>query len=410
MLSSVPPIEVALVLSQTTAVKHSWSSTALTWQRQSLRRRPGPLGRGLAMLTACASLAACHWVRTGDPAPVRPVAASQIKAVGECATTASCHDSVDMVAMGVSGFLFIPWRDSTQLVMTPPSYTNPTLWWTVFGNWLFGSSSNDARIARRLRDLPAAGPERLSRVRAVLVGHGHYDHVMDLPPLARALPNAVVYGSRSVVNTLNAVPEFRGASQAPSRLVSVDSLAGVTADQPGRDIPVGDMVRVRAIAWEHAPNFGTHVIARGTVESARSTLPRGLFGWKLGRVYAYAIDLLDRDGHVGSRIVVHDAGASPEVVRRAVRVIGTMPSARTTVVVITAANFDQEPSYPDILLASLAPQHVLLGHWEDFFRSPEKEERVARGIRGQRLIDVVQRYQGDRWTALRAGATLRVRY
>lgn len=364
----------------------------------------------MATLALSASLAACHWVRTGDPAPFRPVAAAQIKAIGDCATTASCHDSVDIVAMGVSGFLFVPWRDSTQVVMTPPSYTNPTLWWTVFGNWLLGSSPNEARIARRLHDLPAAGPDRLSRVRAVLVGHGHYDHLMDLPVLARYLPNATVFGSRSVVNTLNAVPAFGGVSGAASRLVSVDALAGVTGDQPGREIPVGDIVRVRAIAWEHAPNFGTHVIARGTVEPASSSLPRGIFGWKLGRVYAYAIDLLDRDGRVGSRIVVHDAGASPEVVRRAVAVIGTLSSARSTIVVITAANFDQEPAYPDILLASLAPQHVLLGHWEDFFRSPEKAERVVRGIHGQRLIDIVQRYQGDRWTALRAGATLRVRY
>lgn len=362
------------------------------------------------MLPACASLAACHWVRTGDPAPFHPVASAQIKAVGDCATTASCRDSIDIVAMGVSGFLFIPWRDSTQVVMTPPSYTNPTLWWTVFGNWLFGSSPNDARIARRLRELPAAGIDRLSRVRAVLVGHGHYDHLMDLPPLARYLPNAVVYGSRSVVNTLNAVPLFRGVPEAPSRLVSMDSLAGVTADQPGRSVSIGNAIRVRAIAWEHAPNVGRHVIARGSVEPARASLPRGLFGWKLGRVFAYAIDLLDRDGGVGSRIVVHDAGASPDVVRRAVSVIGTLPSARTTVVVLTAANFDQEPAYPDILLAHLAPQHVLLGHWEDFFRSPEKAERVVRGIHGQRLIDVVQRYQGERWTALRAGATLRVRY
>ncbi len=366
--------------------------------------------RAIATLGTCASLTACHWIRTGDPAPFRPVASAHVKVVGDCATTNSCRDSVDLVAMGVSGFLVIPWRDSTTVVMTPPSFTNPTLWWTVFGNWLFGSTANTARIERRLRALPAAGPDRLARVRAVLVGHGHYDHLMDLPYLARYLTSATVYGSSSVVNTLHAVPVFGRATTGASRLVSVDTVAGVSVDDPGRSIRLSEMVAVRAIAWEHAPNFGSHVIARGNVTPAQTSLPRGLFGWKLGRVYAYAIDLLDRDGRVGSRIVVHDAGASPEVVRRAVAVIGTMPPARSTVLIITAANFDQEPSYPDILLASLAPQHVVLGHWEDFFRSPEKSERVVRGIRGQRLIDLVQRYQGDRWTALRAGATLRVRF
>ena len=114
-------------------------------------------------------LSGCYWVRTGDPAPLQPVAAARIKTVGACTSTDPCRDSLDVVAMGVSGFLFVPWRDSTQLVMTPPSYTNPTLWWTVFGNWLFGSSPNEARIARRVRDLPALGSDRLARVRAVLV-------------------------------------------------------------------------------------------------------------------------------------------------------------------------------------------------------------------------------------------------
>ena len=355
-------------------------------------------------------LSGCHWVRSGDPAPLQPVAAAQVKTVGACTSTGTCRDSLDIVAMGVSGFLFVPWRDSTQLVMTPPSYTNPTLWWTAFGNWLFGSKPNEARIARRVRDLPAVGPDRLARVRAVLVGHGHYDHLMDLPVLARFLPNATVYGSRSVVNTLSAAPVFGSASGPASRLISMDSLAGASGERPGQSVPISASVHVRAIAWEHAPNFGTHVIARGNVTTAKSALPRGIFGWKLGCVYAYAIDLLDRDGRVGTRIVVHDAGASPDVVRRAVAVIGSMPPARSTVLIITAANFDQEPSYPDILLASIAPEHVLLGHWEDFFRSPEQSERVVRGIHARQLLEIVQRYQGDRWTALRAGATLRVRF
>lgn len=371
------------------------------------------VSRGLRTGTALAALSAigaCHWIRTGDPAPLRPVAASQIKTVGNCTGPRGCRDSVDIVSMGVSGLLFVPWRDTTQLVMTPPSFTNPTLWWTAFGNWLLGSSPNTARIERRLRDNPLAGIDRLARVRAVLVGHGHYDHLMDLPYLARYLPNASVFGSSSVMNTLNAVPAFGGLTQRPSRLMSIDSLAGVDSVHSGRSLPIGEAVRVRAIAWEHAPNFGSHVVARGNVTSPRTSLPRGLLGWKLGRVYAYAIDVLDRDGTVGSRIVVHDAGASPQVVRRAVEVIGTMPPARSTLVVITAANYDQEPSYPDILLASLAPDHVLLGHWEDFFRSPEKTERVVRGIHPRKLVEVVQRYQGDRWTALRVGATLRLRF
>ena len=123
--------------------------------------------------------------------------------------------------------------------------------------------------------------------------------MMDLPYLARYLPHAAVFGSSSVINTLNAVPLFGGIDGRPSRLVAVDSVAGVDSVHPGRSLQIADAVRVRAIAWEHAPNFGSHVVARGSVTKAKSSLPRGLFGWKLGRVYAYAIDVMERDGRRG---------------------------------------------------------------------------------------------------------------
>jgi hypothetical protein len=373
-----------------------------------MKRRLRCLARPVAPLLAMLAMSACHWLHSGDPTPFHPVAAGTVKDTSECVAT--CRDSVDIVAMGVGGFLIVPWRDSTRLVMTPPSYTNPTIGWIAFGNWWRGSSPNRARIERRLASMPAAGVDRLSRVAAVLVGHGHYDHLMDVPYLARYLGNATVYGSRSSMHLLNPVRAFGGIGTPTSRLVPIDSLAGVDSVKQGTSFPVGNAVSVRAIAWEHAPNFGNHVIARGDEPAPRTTLPRGLFGWKLGRVYAYAIDLLDAQGAVSCRIVVHDAGASPEVSRRAASVIRTMASARHTVLIITAANFDQEPSYPDVLLAQLAPQHVLLGHWEDFFRSSEKKARVVRGIRAQQLADIVTRHQGTRWTTLDPGATLRLRY
>ncbi len=173
---------------------------------------------------------------------------------------------------------------------------------------------------------------------------------------------------------------------------------------------VGGRIRIRPIAWAHAPNFGNYVIARGEVSTPAASLPRGVLGWKLGRVYAYAIDIMTADGTVGARIFVHDAGAPPDVIARAAEVIATLPRARSTTAIVTAANYDQSPSYPALLLERLAPDHVLLGHWEDFFRSPEKSERVVPGIHAKSLIHIVQRVQGDRWSALKAGAALRIRY
>ncbi len=369
--------------------------TALMHRLVRLRR---PL---LALVLAMTG--GCQWLHTGNPAAFRPQEARTMRTIGACGTT--CRDSLDIVAMGVSGYLIIPWRDTTQLVMTPPSYTNPTLWWMALGDWWLGSSPDRARVTRRLRDIPAAGPERLARVRAILVGHGHYDHLMDLPPLAPLLHNATVYGSRTVAHLL-----------APTtlRTMDIDSLTGTDAQHPGRSFAVGDSmsstIRVRAIEWEHAPNISNLTIADEDQHEPRRRLPRSVHGWKKGRVLAYAIDVGLRADSVDVRLFMHDAAASPDVIRRAAAVLNTMPEARHTIAIIAAANFDQAHAYPDILLAHLAPEHVILGHWEDFFRSPEKSPRIVRGIKGRELVRVVERFQGARWTALAPGATLRLRF
>jgi L-ascorbate metabolism protein UlaG (beta-lactamase superfamily) len=347
-------------------------------------------------------LASCRYLQTGDPADLHPTAPGTIQVVGNC--TPTCTDSVDVVAMGVAGFLVVPWRDTTQLVLTAPLFTNPSVPWMMFGDLLFGTHPDTAAITRRLQAMPAANEERLSRVAAVVVGHGHYDHLMDIPPLASRLPNARVYGSETVANLLAPVSALR------TRRVIVDSTAGRDANRPGTSYVVGSAVRLRAIQWAHAPNIGTITIAPGHQRTPRETLPRTVHGWKMGAVYGYVIDILAADSSVAFRLVFHDAAADADVQRRTGEVIATMPPAHQTIAMITAANFDQPVQYPDILLAHLAPTHVILGHWDDFFRSSDAEERVVRGIRASELVARLAPFVGKRWTAPRAGAITRFRW
>lgn len=346
---------------------------------------------------------ACRWVATGAPAALAPTPGGTVRVVDACAP--SCRDSVDLVAMGVAGYLIVPWRDTTRLVLTPPLFTNPTIWWMVFGDPLFGTRPDTARLTRRLAALPAANADRLARVHAVLVGHGHYDHLLDLPPLAPLMPRAVVYGSETVRHLLapvTALPE--------ARRVSLEAAAGLEAQRPGRAIDVGPALRVYALPWAHAPNVGTLTIAPGQQREPRRALPRTVHGWRMGTPFAYAIDVLDAAGEVAWRFIYHDAAAGPEVQRRAAEIVKELPMAAHTTLIMTAAGFDQVPLYPDISLAHLAPQHVVLGHWEDFFRSSDSDERVVRGIRARDLVARLTPFVGERWSAPRAGAIIRFRW
>lgn len=369
------------------------------------RIRPHWRSRGALTVGVCLTLGigACRWVATGSPAPLAPTPGGTVLTVGDCAPT--CRDSVDLVAMGVAGYLVVPWRDTTRLVLTPPLFTNPTIWWMTLGDLWFGTRPDTARITRRLAAMPAANADRLARVQAVLVGHGHYDHMLDLPPLAPLMPQAVVYGSATVRNLLAPVAAFPDA-----RRVSLESAAGGDRSRTGQAIAVGPAVRVHVLPWAHAPNVGTLTIAPGQLRAPRRTLPRTVHGWQMGTPFAYAIDVLDQAGQVGWRFVYHDAAAGPDVQRRAAEIVTGLPPAAHTALIMTAAGFDQVPHYPDILLAHLAPRHVVLGHWEDFFRSSETPERVVRGIRAQDLVERLSPYVGDRWSAPRAGAITRFRW
>ncbi len=348
---------------------------------------------------------ACGLLRSGDAAPFDPVRANSIKRVSTCAV--SCVDSLDIVSLGVGGYLFIPWRDTTQLVMTPPFYSHPGLWHMAFlDGWPFSTRSNEQRVRERLKALEkVAGEERLMRVRAVLVGHAHYDHLMDLPTMAPFLPRARVFGSRTTANLLRPVKELG------QRVVHVDSMSTYEASKPGMWEALSASLRFRAVAWEHAANaknwLFSYTIATGDVLEPRTELPRYAREWKKGRVYAYELDVLDARGNPALRLIVNDAAAGPRVARRASEVFQLDP-ARSTVLITTAASFEKVAEYPELMLSILRPQHLVLGHWEDFFRSPADTPRIVRGTRGAKLANRLNADSTLRWSALEPGAVLRV--
>ena len=348
----------------------------------------------------------CRWVRSSDPTPFSPV--RTFTSVNACGDRV-CRDSMDIIALGVSGYLFMAWRDTTHVVLVPPGFRNPSIWRVFVGDVIAGTHPDTARIRRRLAQMPAASLARLARVRTILVGHGHYDHLLDLPAMAPLMTTSRVYGSETVVNLLWGASVFRDASGSHTRLVNVDAMVGQDAANPGEWIvPGSGPWAFKAVAWQHARNFPGVTYAKGDQRTPRDRLPRTARGWKMGPVLAWTLDLRDSAGGTSCRVLLQDAAASPMVVTRAAAIWNHEAPASATLAVITAANYDRVKDNPDALLTLLRPQHVLLAHWEEFFRSPEQPWRLVRGINGQALIDRVRAHVGDRWSALEPGAVLRL--
>ena len=156
--------------------------------------------------------------------------------------------------------------------------------------------------------------DRLEKVGAVLVGHGHYDHLLDVSEFVPTFSSgATVYGSDTVVNTLAstglATQSLRTRAERPN--------------ERGRwTATAGGSIRFMAISSDHTPNLKGITIGKGRTERGLVQLPKKAGGWKLGEPFAYMIDFLDTtkcadpkracEDAIDFRIYYQDAGKSPD--------------------------------------------------------------------------------------------------
>ena len=283
-------------------------------------------------------------------------------------TAADCGDPNRVVAitfLGVAGFLI---EHQGHVLLTAPFFSNPSLRQVM------------PRVMRLLRSTPRISadtsaiqkllPASADRATAILVGHGHYDHLMDVPFIAtHRATSAMIYGGPSVRHTLMGDSSLRAEGQ---RVVAISiATAGSPRRQGAWYYSADSAYRFMAIVAGHAPTYRAwkrvYTFTAGTVDSDLDSLPHSAAEWKLGEPYAYVIDVLDdRTRAPVFRIYFQDAPSEPP--------LGFLPAAVLAergidVAILCAATSTNVSNTPDSLLEVLKPQHVILGHWEDFFRS-----------------------------------------
>jgi len=258
--------------------------------------------------------------------------------------------SLQVKYLGAGGLYL---RRGEDVVLTAPFFSNPSLKRLLF--WRIKSQPRE--IDRFLAPMHAD----LAATHAILVGHAHYDHLMDLPHiLATHTPKARVYGSRTAYHTLAATVDT-------SRLVALNEHMG-TATKPGQWIEVADgRIRFMAIESEHAPHFLGFKMFRGFYRENLKSLPRRAAGWREGQTLSYLIDFLaQRGGPIAYRIYYQDAASTPP--------LGFPPflDRRVDLAMLCVAGYNEVDDYPRALVAHLQPRRIILIHWENFFsRLPE---------------------------------------
>lgn len=260
-----------------------------------------------------------------------------------------CQTGFQIRYLGAGGFLI---RSREAALLTAPFFSNPPLWRVLCGR----IRADPARIDRVLQPLQ----DQVLEVQAILVGHAHYDHLMDLPYLAEQYaPRARIYGSQTAMHIL-------AAALDPQQLVPVEAEAG-TQTAPGQwHLVNGGRIRFMTLQSAHAPHVGGMKFFGGNYDRDLSALPTRASGWREGQTLSFLVDFLGPAGQVEFRLYYQDAASAPPAGFPPAFDLGA-DQRRVDVAILCASGFEQVENYPEGIVQYLNPRALILAHWENFF-------------------------------------------
>jgi L-ascorbate metabolism protein UlaG (beta-lactamase superfamily) len=277
-------------------------------------------------------------------------------------------------SLGVQGFAL---QVGDEVVLTAPMFTRQSTLGVTLGIPL---AADTAAIADGLAGIP------LAQVRAVVSGHAHYDHLLDVPQILAAAPSAHVFTNRSGQHMLAALaPDRPGCTNAQptpviarDRVIAMDAALASRVDYtncpalrpPGAPVQgtwvtaPGGRVRVMAVCSAHPDQIGPIHFGEGAIDADQCELPQGASGWLEGMTLAFLIDFLDAGGEPVYRVFYQDAPADGSIGEVPAAVLGDIPVDLALLCVGSYAAVENQPTG---ILANLGPRFAVSGHWEDFF-------------------------------------------
>jgi len=299
----------------------------------------GRCGIGVRCLTRARLLTVVSLVATGACTRLGPGVDGLVD------LTAVGAEELRVTYLGAGGWIF---EHGDDMILAAPLFSNPSFLRTGLTSIATDTLEVDRYMGRY--DVSAAS--------AILTGHAHYDHLMDVPRVAtKHAPLARIVGSRTVANTL-------GSWSGVSHRVDVVNDSAGDHESLGRWMKYGDGIRIMPLRSRHAPHFNGFTLYQGTVDRPLPEPPRYATEWLDGKTFAFLIDFLDASDSVAFRVYYQDAVVAPPLGFAPDELIAERP---VDVAIFVPATFDQVDWHPEAFVENLQPKRVLLGHWEDFF-------------------------------------------
>ena len=208
--------------------------------------------------------------------------------------------------------------------------------------------------------------ESLGEVQAVLVGHSHHDHVLDLPVICpHTAEEARIYGSRTLRHCF-------AASMLPRPLVDVTADAA-TLETPGRrHAAAGGRIRVLPVQSAHPDQYLFFHLFKGSLKEDRKSPPTRIHHYKEGASLAYLVDFMGPAGNIQHRVYVNTTSTGWPAGYFQQEILEEHP-VDAAILAMDCAHVAEKGGVS--IIDFLKPSKILFCHWEDFFRSKTKPPR-----------------------------------
>jgi L-ascorbate metabolism protein UlaG (beta-lactamase superfamily) len=257
----------------------------------------------------------------------------------------AANDPIAVRWLGTAGFEI---RYGAHVLLIDPYVTRASL-----RRCLVAPLSSDGEIVRA----------KLPRADAIVVGHTHFDHALDVPAIARST-GALVYGSRSAASLC------RASGIASSRIVDVEE--ELRGGGPWES-EIGPF-HLRFFPSAHSRLVLGRVPFPGEIDDCEA-VPMRLHHYKCGAVFGVEIT-------VGGRTLHHLGSA--ELVEAALHRGARRP---IDVLLLCVAGWTKSQRFPERALSAFSPRAILLSHWDDFFQPLDRAARPLPRIELPRFVD-----------------------
>lgn len=211
----------------------------------------------------------------------------------------------------------------------------------------------------------AAIERHVRRADAIVCGHTHFDHVLDVPAIARRT-SARVFGSTSCAHLC------RAAGVPEGQIVDVQAMAG--RGEARADVGPFEL---SFIPSAHSPLLLGRVPFPGDIADC-DEVPLRAARYRCGAVFSVLVRVAGRSIlHVGSANVDDEHG----------------PAAREVdLLLMCTAGWTTTERFVPRILRLVTPGAILLSHWDDFFRPLELAVRPLPALKLPRLFDELGAY------------------